>query len=142
MNVFRAETEAARAACFAIRRAVFIEEQEIPEAEEWDDHDAACIHYLAEDGTGPVGTARLIAEGRRARIGRVAIMPGRRGAGLGRRLVEAVLKDARGAGFETAVLAAQGHAVAFYARFGFAAEGPEYDDGSGIAHRAMRLPLG
>ncbi len=47
MKIARAETEAARVACFAVRRAVFIEEQGIPEAEEWDALDATCTHYLA-----------------------------------------------------------------------------------------------
>jgi hypothetical protein len=31
--------------------------------------------------------------------------------------------------------------IPFYARLGYVAEGPEYDDGSGILHRVMRLAL-
>ena len=50
MKITVARTEAERQACFDIRRAVFIEEQQIPEAEEWDAHDATCLHYLAGDG--------------------------------------------------------------------------------------------
>lgn len=141
MRISVARTEAARTACFAVRRAVFIEEQRIPEAEEWDALDAICTHYLAEDDTGPAGTARLIAKGDAAKIGRVAVMPAHRGTGLGRRIMEAVLADARAAGFAEAMLEAQVAVIGFYETLGFVAEGPEYDDGSGILHKVMRRPL-
>lgn len=141
MKIARAETEAARAACFAVRRAVFIEEQGIDEAEEWDAHDATCSHYLAENETGPLGTARLIATGQEAKIGRVAVMRAARGTGLGRALMEHLLAEARGAGFTMAMLEAQLSVIPFYETLGFVAEGPEYDDGSGILHRVMRRPL-
>lgn len=140
--IARAETDARRTACFAIRRAVFIEEQNIPEAEEWDDHDATCVHYLAQDAqTGPAATARLIAKGDSAKIGRVAVMPAHRGTGLGLRIMQAVMADAAEHGFKQAELEAQTYAIAFYERLGFVAEGPEFDDGSGILHRLMRAEL-
>ncbi|WP_224816754.1 GNAT family N-acetyltransferase [Hasllibacter sp. MH4015] len=141
MRIGRAEDDAARQACFDIRRAVFIEEQRIPEGEEWDAHDATCIHYLAEDATGPVGTARLIAKGQRAKIGRVAVMPSHRGTGLGAQIMQAVMDDAKAHGFARAELEAQVYAIAFYERLGFVAEGPDFDDGSGIMHRVMRAEL-
>ena len=141
MKIGPARTEAARAACFAVRRAVFIEEQAIPEAEEWDAEDATCLHLLAEDDTGPMGCARLIARGSTAKIGRVAVMPRARGTGLGRRIMEAALQEARAEGFTEARLEAQVGVIGFYERLGFVAEGAEYDDGSGILHRVMRRPL-
>ena len=42
-----------------IRRAVFIEEQKIPESDEWDDEDASSVHVLARLNRDPVGTGRL-----------------------------------------------------------------------------------
>jgi len=141
MKIALADTQAARSACFAIRRAVFIEEQAIPEAEEWDDHDDTCRHYLAETDAGPAGTARLIAKGDSAKIGRVAVLKQARGTGLGARIMRAVLDDARATGFRQAELEAQLYAIPFYERLGFVAEGPEFDDGSGILHRRMRLSL-
>lgn len=141
MRIGRAQTDAARAACFAVRRAVFIEEQGIPEAEEWDEADATCTHVLAEDDIGPLGTARLIARGDAAKIGRVAVMPRARGTGLGRRIMEHMLNEARSAGFSQAMLEAQVAVIGFYEGLGFVAEGPDYDDGSGILHRLMRRPL-
>jgi predicted GNAT family N-acyltransferase len=141
MTILRAETKAARAACFAVRRAVFIEEQGIPEAEEWDEEDDTCLHLLAEDEMGPLGCARLLARGATAKIGRVAVMPRARGTGLGRRIMEAALHEARKAGFTEALLESQVAVIGFYETLGFVAEGPEYDDGSGILHRVMRRPL-
>lgn len=135
-----AETDAARQACFDIRRAVFIEEQNIPEAEEWDRHDASCSHVLAQNEAGiPAGTARIIARDSVAKIGRVAVMPAFRGIGLGRDVMEFCLDQARAMGFHGAELEAQINAIAFYEKLGFTADGPEFDDGSGILHRYMSL---
>ena len=141
MNISRAETEAAKAACFAIRREVFIEEQEIPEVEEWDAYDDTCVHYLAEDEAGPAGTARMIAKGNSAKIGRVAVVMAYRGTGLGAKIMRAVMADAKTNGFTQAELEAQTYAIPFYERLGFVAEGREFDDGSGIMHRQMRADL-
>lgn len=136
MTVAVADTDATRQACFDIRRAVFIEEQQIPEAEEWDDADATCVHYLCDGGT-----ARVIARGDTAKIGRVAVLQSHRGTGLGARIMVAVMEDARVRGFARAELESQVYAIPFYARLGFVAEGAEYDDGSGIMHRLMRANL-
>lgn len=141
MRIAKAEDETTRAACFAVRRAVFIDEQNIPEAEEWDETDKTCTHFLAEDESGPMGCARLIAQGDTAKIGRVAVMPQARGTGLGRAIMEHVMTSARAAGFTHALLEAQLYVIPFYEGLGFIAEGPEYDDGSGILHRVMRRQL-
>ncbi|AHM03299.1 GNAT family acetyltransferase YjcF [Roseibacterium elongatum DSM 19469] len=137
-----AADEAARQMCFDIRRTVFIEEQQIPEAEEWDHHDETCTHVLAQDDlSAPTGTARIIAKGRHAKIGRVAVLPAYRGGGLGRALMAFCLDCARERGFAAAELESQVYAISFYEGLGFIAEGPEYDDGSGILHRRMTRPL-
>lgn len=137
MKIGAALTEAARADCFTVRRAVFIEEQNIPEAEEWDAQDATCTHFLAHDHTGPLGCARLITHGDTAKIGRVAVLAHARGTGLGRAIMAHVMDAAQQAGFAHAILEAQLHAIPFYEALGFVAEGPDYDDGSGILHRVM-----
>jgi predicted GNAT family N-acyltransferase len=141
VTVTIADTAADRQAAFDIRRAVFIEEQAIPEAEEWDHHDATATHLLLRIEGRPAATARLIAEGDTVKIGRVAVMPAQRGTGLGRRLIAQALELAAGRGFRRAALEAQVQAIAFYERLGFVAEGPEFDDGSGILHRRMTRAL-
>lgn len=127
-------------ACAAIRRRVFIEEQNVPEDLELDDLDASAVHLLATQEGRPVGTARLLIEGESAKIGRVAVLPELRGTGAGAALMRAALDELRARGVSTAKLGAQTHAIGFYERLGFTAHGPEYDD-AGIPHRDMSRTL-
>jgi predicted GNAT family N-acyltransferase len=118
-----------------VRRAVFIEEQGVSEALEWEAIDAACDWFVARGGEALVGIARLTPDGR---IGRMAVLPGWRGRGVGRQLLAAALAKARARGFKRLTLSAQVQAMPFYARAGFRADGPEYMD-AGMAHRKMIL---
>ena len=127
-------------ACAAIRRRVFIEEQNVPEALELDELDATALHLLATRDGRAIGTARLLIEGETAKIGRVALLPEARGLGAGAALMRAALDELRARGVRTAKLSAQTHAIGFYEKLGFTAHGPEYDD-AGIPHRDMTLDL-
>nr|WP_111301924.1 GNAT family N-acetyltransferase [Paracoccus saliphilus] len=129
------------ALCHALRRTVFIEEQGVAEAEEMDDQDDGAIHLLAWQGDRPVGTARLILKGDIGKIGRVCVLPELRGTGLGGALMRAALDALRvRPGVARARLGAQTHAIGFYEKLGFVAEGPVYDD-AGIPHRDMTREL-
>jgi predicted GNAT family N-acyltransferase len=125
-----------RARAEPIRFAVFVEEQKVPAEIELDAHDPFSLHALAVDGRGTaVGTGRLLPDGH---IGRMAVLPAARGAGVGSQLLQALMQAARRRGDRQVMLSAQTHALPFYAHFGFIAEGDVYDD-AGIPHRAMRL---
>lgn len=129
------------ALCHALRRTVFIEEQGVAEAEEMDDQDDGAIHLLAWQGDRPVGTARLILKGDIGKIGRVCVLPEMRGTGLGAALMGAAMDALRvRPGVARARLGAQTHAIGFYEKLGFVAEGPVYDD-AGIPHRDMTREL-
>ncbi len=129
------------AACHAIRRVVFIDEQAVPEELEMDDLDGEAIHLLATVDGRPAGTARLLLRDEVGKIGRVAVLADRRGTGLGAALIRAALDELRAVpGVTTAKLGAQVHALGFYERLGFTAFGPVYDD-AGIPHRDMTRPL-
>jgi predicted GNAT family N-acyltransferase len=52
-----------------------------------------------------------------------------------------ILIHAKEIGFSGSAIEAQVSVIPFYERLGYVAEGPEYDDGSGILHRVMRLAL-
>ncbi|ARJ69701.1 GNAT family N-acetyltransferase [Paracoccus contaminans] len=128
-------------ACMAIRIKVFVEEQKVPAELEGDEHDADAVHLLATAADGrPIGTARLLIDGDKAKIGRVAVLRAARGTGAGAALMRAALDELRARGVRMAGLGAQTHAIGFYERLGFAAYGPEYDD-AGIPHRDMTLDL-
>lgn len=122
----------------AIRMEVFVEEQAVPEALELDEHDAMARHWLARVDGEPVGTARAVALEGTWKIGRVAVRAPWRGSGVGRELMRAILAAARDEGVAVLALDSQVHALPFYERLGFVAEGPEFDD-AGIPHRHMRL---
>lgn len=127
-----------RDALGGVRRAVFIDEQGVPEAMEWDRDDAVSTHWLAVDARGkPVGCARLLPDGH---VGRMAVLPGWRRRGVGAALLAAVIGAARARGDAWLRLSAQTHAVGFYTRAGFARFGREYEE-AGIPHVEMRKRL-
>lgn len=136
-TVQRGNWETLGEAASLIRRVVFIDEQRVPQEEEWDGSDADCLHFLAMLNGKPVGTARLLPDGH---IGRVAVLSSARGTGIGYQLMEATIEAARAAGHTHAALSAQLHALAFYERLGFVAHGDVFMD-AGIPHREMVLAL-
>lgn len=122
----------------AVRRAVFIEEQKVPEELEWDDADERAYHVLAtaDDGT-PIGTGRLKLD---CQIGRMAVIREWRGRGVGSAILHALLALAGKEGCTAVRLHAQTQALEFYARYGFTASGAEFEE-AGIPHRVMELVL-
>lgn len=121
-----------------IRTEVFVVEQEVPADEEWDDLDAGSQHVIARDAHGePIGTGRLTPVGT---IGRMAIVRGWRGKGVGEAILRVLLERARDRHFTSIEIHAQTHAIPFYERSGFVAYGEAFDE-CGIAHRHMRIAL-
>ena len=132
-----ADWHAERAALERIRRAVFIEEQQIAEKDEWDAEDPGSVHVLARLNRDPVGTGRLNPAGK---IGRIAVLPGLRGQGIGRQILLRLLEEARRLGIREPYLHAQVQAVSFYEKLGFSREGDAFDE-AGIPHVRMSLVL-
>ena len=122
-------------ALVAVRRAVFIREQGIPENDEWDAADAVATHVLVRRNRDPVGTARLEAPGK---IGRLAVLGTARRLGIGSLMLRHLVELARRRGLDGVYLHAQAAALDFYGAHGFVVEGPEFDE-AGIRHRRMRL---
>nr|ART37127.1 D70 [uncultured bacterium] len=121
-----------------LREAVFVVEQGVPLALEWDEFDAVSRHVVARDSAGVViGTGRLLPDGH---IGRMAVAADWRGKDVGRALMERLLEEAAHKKHQTLLLHAQTRAVGFYAKLGFSAEGPEFME-AGIPHRLMRRCL-
>lgn len=123
-----------------IRRVVFIEGQDVPEAEERDDKDHDALHFIAFEDDTPVGTARILLSDGIGKIGRVAVLAEYRSQGIGTQLMQIMLDDLRANKATEARLGAQTHALGFYEALGFGAYGPEFLD-AGIPHRSMALKL-
>ena len=115
------------AECLRLRRLVFIEEQQVPEAEEVDGDDNHCMHILARVDGMAMGAARFQYIGEKAKIQRVCVLKEARGTGLGAHLMNSILDFIRAEDkVKTAVLGSQTHALAFYEKLGFSAFGDEY----------------
>ncbi|HEY3698537.1 MAG TPA: GNAT family N-acetyltransferase, partial [Spongiibacteraceae bacterium] len=108
-----------------IRRRVFIEEQQVPQELEWDGEDEDAQHWLALRDDEPIGTARMLRDGH---IGRIAVLSRSRARGIGSALLQAAIDCAAQRQLREVYLHAQTHALSFYQRFGFAVEGPEFQD--------------
>ncbi|MGI9488870.1 MAG: GNAT family N-acetyltransferase [Geminicoccaceae bacterium] len=130
-----------RKAAFAIREAVFIDEQRIDPLLEFDGLDDGADHLLATEGGSAVGTLRLrpISD-KAAKIERVAVLKEARGRAVGAALIDAALQHLRARGFREVKLHAQTYALNFYAKHGFIVYGEDFDE-DGIPHRTMRLDL-
>ncbi|MFI2782236.1 GNAT family N-acetyltransferase [Streptomyces sp. ALB3] len=147
----RALDEGDLAACFQVRKEVFVGEQRVPEEIEYDAHDASAVHVIAVGADGSaLGTGRLLhgadAAGKTGgdhtvgSLGRLAVTRAARGLGVGAALVRALEAEARTLGLAAVDLHAQTHALGFYERLGYTAYGPEFPD-AGMPHRAMRRAL-
>ncbi len=127
--------------CLILRRIVFIEEQGVSEEEELDSYDPIAVHFLAWDGTEPVGTARLLYASNIGKIGRVCVLKPYRSLGLGAVLINAAIDCLRlEVGLSFARLGAQVDAVGFYEKLGFRVISGEYMD-AGIPHVDMEYTL-
>ena len=136
VRVDRVAWAAVQAVLSDLRRQVFVLELGVPENLEWDGLDPDCMHLLASDCLGrPLGCARIKPNGQ---IGRMAVLPGHRGRGIGTALLHAALDAARAAGMEQIFLHAQIHAAPFYQRRGFVPIGGVFTE-AGIPHLEMVL---
>lgn len=127
----------------AVRIAVFVEEQGVPEEVERDEYESESEHFVAYrdgDRSEPVGTTRLREKDGSAKIERVAVLQSARGEDWGRTLMQVVEDRARERGFDEARLHAQTQVQAFYEGLGYRPVGDEFDE-AGIPHVEMRKTL-
>lgn len=122
----------------SVREQVFVVEQAVPREDEVDELDPKSRHVLARDADGrAIGTGRLAPT---QAIGRVAVLAGWRGRGVGQAIMRVLLEQARAFGYPAVELHSQAHAIPFYAALGFRSEGEPFVE-CGIPHQTMRLDL-
>ena len=120
-----------------IRTQVFICEQGITEADEWDDQDVISQHFVIYDQDQPIATARLL---QNHSVGRVAVVKVYRGQGLGQMIMLEIISYAQKQGLSVLTLSSQVHAISFYKKLGFTVQGNSYDE-CGIPHIEMTMSL-
>ncbi len=126
---------------FKIRELVFVVEQQVDAAQEYDEFETSSIHFLARVDDIPVGTARWRFTEKGVKMERFAVLEAARGKGVGQALVSAVLADvdatpeAKG---KTKYLHAQLSAAPLYSKFGFRKVGEIFEE-CNIQHYRMEL---
>ena len=118
-----------------LRAVVFVEEQNVPVSIEIDGLDPDCMHVKALIGKRYVGTGRLLPNGF---IGRMCVYKEYRNKGIGKKMLENLIRQAHEAGYPKVLLNAQTSAIPFYLKNGFTIESEEFID-AGIPHRRMKL---
>ncbi len=124
-------------AVWRLRQDVFVVEQECcyPDLDGRDD-EPGTRHVVLRDDDRVVGVARVLDDGARWRVGRVALAREARGRGLADVLMETALQVCPD---REVVLEAQAPLARWYESLGFEVTGPEYLD-DGIPHVPMRRP--
>ena len=120
-----------------IRTQVFICEQGITEADEWDDQDVISQHFVIYDQDQPIATARLL---QNHSVGRVAVVKAYRGQGIGQMIMLEIISYAQKQRLSVLTLSSQVHAISFYEKLGFTVQGNSYDE-CGISHIEMTMNL-
>lgn len=127
-----------KAALSAIRKLVFIQEQQVPPSLEWDQLDVEATHLIGYDGQDQaIACARIINNGS---IGRMAVKKENRSQGVGTALLNKAIAYCKGQGFKVVTLSAQTHAIAFYEKAGFTVCSDAYLDAN-IPHVDMQLNI-
>jgi predicted GNAT family N-acyltransferase len=125
---------------FGLRDRVFHGEQGVPREEDLDGLDEQAQHVVALADARVIGTLRLVVEGERAKIGRVAVAREWRRRGIASRMLELAVARARELGCVRVRLAAQIAAAELYREAGFAVESDTFEE-AGIPHVWMGLTL-
>jgi len=137
IDVEQCDWETSQQVLMDIRRQVFIDEQGVPESEEFGEEDKRATHWIAYGADNiPMGTARLLDD----KVGRMAVIKSYRQQGVGSALIRHIIRHAETVGLDSLQLDAQVHALPFYEGMKFEVDGPVFDD-VGIPHQHMTLAL-
>ena len=120
-----------------IRQEVFVEEQNVDPALEYDEHEKSALHYLLSVEGMPVATARWRETSKGIKLERFATLVPHRNKGLGAILLEDIMDDILPLG-KKIYLHSQLKAIPFYERHGFKKIGEQFSEAD-IDHFEMIL---
>jgi predicted GNAT family N-acyltransferase len=105
---------------------------------EIDGQDNLSRHVIVLYQTKPIGCARIRFLDGKAKLERIAILGKYQGKGIGRELMNYLVKYCRRKNVNKIVIYSQYHAMEFYEKCGFKAKGEKFMD-AGIEHIEMEL---
>lgn len=128
-------------AAIELRREVFVGEQGVSEADEFDGREEECVHVLAIDAGRVVGCCRLLPDGERVKLGRMVVAADRRREGIAAAMLAEADRQAAALGAALITLSAQTYVVSLYEQAGYEVTSGTFDE-VGIEHVRMekRLP--
>ncbi len=128
-------------AAIELRREVFVGEQGVSEADEFDGREEECVHVLAIDAGRVVGCCRLLPDGERVKLGRMVVAADRRREGIAAAMLAEADRQAAALGATLITLSAQTYVVSLYEQAGYEVTSGTFDE-VGIEHVRMekRLP--
>lgn len=135
-RIARADRDEWLKEAFRIRKEVFVKEQFVDEALEYDEFEKQSHHYVAIYNDEVLGTCRWRETPEGVKLERFAILKPYRGKGLGSALLQAALNDIPAG--KKIYLHAQTTAAPFYEGHGFSKVGDEFSE-AGIKHYKMVL---
>ncbi|MBE9582867.1 GNAT family N-acetyltransferase [Mucilaginibacter sp. JRF] len=134
IKVAKVTTQADLDTVHAIRREVFVVEQNCPPEIEWEYEDES-IHFLGTLNGEPAAAARWRKTANGYKLERFAVLKQFRGKGVAQAMVQAVLDDLP-ADADYIYLNAQVQAMGLYSKLGFEPQGPQFEE-AGIQHYKM-----
>lgn len=137
MRVDKVTNEAGLQEAFRIRREVFVEEQGVALADEFDQYENQAEHILVfHEEEAPVVTARLRAVDGWAKLERICLLAPYRKSGLGSVIISTLEAMAAERGLRQAKLHGQKQAEGFYQKLGYVTASPVFME-DGIPHVLM-----
>lgn len=136
VEVKKVENEDELQKVFAIRRTVFVDEQNCPPELEWEYEDES-VHFLGLVNGVPAGASRWRKTEKGYKLERFAVLKEFRRLGLGQILISAALNDLP-ADADYVYLHAQIAAMPLYSKFGFKKVGEQFEE-AGIRHFKMEI---
>jgi len=121
---------------YAVRRTVFVDEQQVPEEEEIDQYENEAIHLVLYENNQPVGAGRFRVVDGIGKAERICVLSSHRKLGAGKLIMMKVEEIAKEKGIHRVKLNAQTHAENFYKNLGYVTVSDIFMD-AGIPHVTM-----
>ena len=140
LNTHVATSEKEIQDALSIRKAVFVEEQQISQELEFDGLDDECIHFVGYSNSDPISAGRLRILNDTGKVQRICVLKDFRGLDAGKQVMEKIHQTATDHNLSQLVLNAQETAIPFYEKLGYTISS-DYFYEAGIRHAEMKFNL-